>query len=255
MSGHSKWAKLKHTKGALDAKRGNLFTKIAHTITIAAREGGNDPASNFKLRLAIDKAKQANMPKENVERAIDRGLGKTDEGVIESATYEVFFPGKIAFVIEVLTDNKNRTMGELRRVINNYDGNFAQQGAVLWMFERRGVLRIIPPQRDPALAVANYPAEAGRITNLEDLELKIIDLGADDIQIEGDEIAIYTSPENLEKVKEGIEKKEIQIDYAEIEWFAKDPIEISPEQQKKIDDIFAKLDEISEINDYYTNIK
>lgn len=246
MSGHSKWAKLKHSKGAIDAKRGNLFTKIAHTITIAAREGGGDAVANFKLRLAIDKAKQANMPKENVERAIDRGLGKTGEGAIESATYEVFFPGKIAFIIEVLTDNKNRTMGELRRIINQYDGNFAQQGAVLWMFERRGILRIIPTE-------VGIPTKVG--TNLEDFELKVIDLGADDIKEEGDELAIYTSPENLEKVKDGIEKNGVQVDYAEIEWFAKDPIEISSDQQRKIDDIFAKLDEIGEINDYYTNIK
>lgn len=239
MSGHSKWAKLKHSKGAIDAKRSNLFTKIAHTIIIAAKEGGGDSAANFKLRLAIDKAKQANMPKENVERAIDRGLGKTGEGIIESATYEVFFPGKIAFIIETLTDNKNRTMGELRRVINQYDGNFAQQGAVLWMFDKKGIIRI----------------NKEKIKNQDEFELLIIDLGADDFKEEKDELAIYTQPENLEKVKEGIEKNGIEIDYAEIEWFAKDPIEISPAQQSKIDKIFAGLDKIGEINDYYTNIK
>jgi len=174
MSGHSKWSKLKHSKGAVDAKRSNLFTKIAHTIIIAAKEGGGDSAANFKLRLAIDKAKQANMPKENVERAIDRGLGKTGEGIIESATYEVFFPGKIAFIIETLTDNKNRTMGELRRVINQYDGNFAQQGAVLWMFDKKGIIRI----------------NKEKIKNQDEFELLIIDLGADDFKEEKDELAI-----------------------------------------------------------------
>jgi len=240
MSGHSKWAKLKHSKGAIDAKKSSLFTKIGHTITIAAREGGGDSTANFKLRLAIEKSKQANMPKENVQRAIDRGLGKTDEGNIEAATYEVFFPGKIIFIVEALTDNKNRTMGELRKIINNYDGNFAQQGAALWMFDRRGVLRIIS-------------TKVG--IKLEDFQLQVIDMGAEDIKIEGEELAIYTSPENLEKVKGSIEKIGIEIDYAEIEWFAKSPIAISEQQQKKIDDIFAKLDEIGEINDYYTNIK
>lgn len=239
MSGHSKWAKLKHSKGAVDAKRSTLFTKIAHTIIIATREGGGDPVANFKLRLAIDKAKQANMPKDNVERAINRGLGKTGEGIIESALYEVFFPGKIAFIIETLTDNKNRTMSELRRIINNHEGNFAQQGAVLWMFDKKGIIRI----------------NREKIKNPNEFELLVIDLGADDLQEEKDELAIYTSPDNLEKVKNGIEKNGVEIDYAEIEWFAKDPIAISDQQQKKIDNIFAQLDEIGEINDYYTNIK
>lgn len=239
MSGHSKWAKLKHSKGAVDAKRSTLFTKIAHTITIAAKEGGGDPVSNFKLRLAIDKAKQANMPKENVERAIDHGLGNAGEGTIESATYEVFFPGKIAFIIETLTDNKNRTMGDLRKIINNYEGIFAQQGAILWMFDKKGIIRI----------------NQEKIKDKENFELQVIDLGADDFKEEGDEIVVYTLPVNLEKVKEGIEKSGIEIDYAEIEWFAKDPITISEQRQKTIDDIFAKLDEIGEINDYYTNIK
>lgn len=240
MSGHSKWAKLKHTKGSIDTKRSNLFTKIAHSITVATREAGGDPTSNFKLRLAIEKSKQANMPKENVERAIDRGLGKTNEGIIESATYEVFFPGKIAFIIDVLTDNKNRTMGELRKVINVYKGSFAQQGAVLWMFEYRGILRI-----------RNYEQVAGS----EEFELKIIDSGAEDIKKEEGELAVYTLPENLEKVKNSIEEMGVSVDYAETEWFAKDPIEISEHEQKKVDDIFAKLDDISEVNDYYTNIK
>lgn len=240
MSGHSKWAKLKHSKGAIDAKKSNLFTKVSHAITIAVREGGGDIASNFKLRLAIEKAKQANMPKENVERAINRGLGKTNEGIIESAIYEVFFPGKIAFIIEVLTDNKNRTMGELRKVINSYNGSFTQSGAVLWMFEHKGIMRI---------------EDYKKITNVEDFELQVIDFGAEDIKAEDNDLVIYTSLESLEKVKSSIEKTGIEVNYAELEWFAKDPIEISEKEQKKIDDIFTKLDEISEVNDYYTNIK
>lgn len=240
MSGHSRWAKLKHFKTTLDAKKSTLFSKLSQMITIAAREGGGNPETNFKLRLAIEKAKQANMPKENIQRAIDRGLGKTNEAVIESALYEVFFSGKVAFIIEVLTDNKNRTLTELRKVINQYNGNFAQPGSVCWMFEKKGILRIL-----------NYQ----QINNLEDFQLKLIDLGADDIQKENDELAIYTSPENLEKVKNGIEEMGIKVDYAEIEWFAKEPISVSPEEKKKIEEICTKLDEITEVNDYYTNVK
>lgn len=130
-------------------------------------------------------------------------------------------------------------MGDLRKIINNYEGTFAQQGAILWMFDKKGIIRI----------------NKEKIEDKENFELQVIDLGADDFKEEGDEIVVYTLPVNLEKVKEGIEKSGIEIDYAEIEWFAKDPITISEKQQEKINDIFAKLDEIGEINDYYTNIK
>jgi YebC/PmpR family DNA-binding regulatory protein len=240
MSGHSKWAKLKHFKGVLDAKKSAMFSKVAHMITIAAREGGGDPEMNFKLRLAIEKAKQVNMPKENIEKAINRGLGRTGEAQIEEAIFEAFLPGGAALVIEVLTDNRNRTANSLRRIFNKYGGSLAGQNAVLWMFERRGVLRI-----------TNFT----QIPNLEDFQLKIIDLGAEDIKKEEDELVIYTKPDDLQKIKEAIEKEGVQIDYAEIEWFAKNLVKVSPEDQKKIDLIFAELDEDPDVSDYYANIE
>ncbi|NCO23094.1 YebC/PmpR family DNA-binding transcriptional regulator [bacterium (Candidatus Moisslbacteria) CG12_big_fil_rev_8_21_14_0_65_36_11] len=239
MSGHSKWAKLKHFKGALDVKKSSLFTKLGHLITVAARQGGGSPETNFKLRIAIEQANKANIPKENVERAIKRGLGEGEKMQIEEATYEAFGPGGAAIVVEALTDNKNRTTADLRRIFNKYEGTLGGQNSILWMFEKKGTLRI---------------AEAKKIENKEELELGLIDAGAKDIKEEGEEIAIYTQPEKLQEVKEFLESKGVVPDYAEIEWFAKNYVKISEEDQKKIDAIFAELDEDPDVNDYYTNI-
>jgi YebC/PmpR family DNA-binding regulatory protein len=241
MSGHSKWAKLKHVKGILDAKKGALFSKLSHLIAVAAREGDN-PETNFKLRIAIEKAKKANMPKENIERAILRGSGKIEGAQIEEVLYEVFLPKGVALIIEALTDNKNRTTNNLRRILNKYQGNIASAGSVTWMFERKGILKITDLSQIKSFGLENF-------------ELKVIDLGAEDIAEEKDEISIYTKPENLQKVKEELEKEGFKIDYAEIEWFAKNPIEIDEETQKKIDQLFNELDEDPDISDYFTNIK
>ena len=242
MSGHSKWAKLKHSKGIIDAKKGALFTKVARMITIAAREGGPNPDMNFKLRLAIDKAKQINMPSVNIERAINRGVGKTKEANIESATYEAYLPGNAALVIEALTDNRNRTLASLRHTFSKHGGRLAKQNSVLWMFEKKGVIRI--------------EISKSKSYDLEELQLKIIDLGVEDIKKEEeDELVILTKPEDLERIKNALEKDlQLQVSYAEIEWFAKSPVKISPESQKKVDLIFAELDNNPDINDYYSNI-
>jgi len=143
MSGHSKWSKLKHSKGTLDAKRGVMFTKLGNVITIAVREGGGDSDSNFKLRLAIESAKKANLPKDNIERAIKRGTGELTEGQIEEVIYEAFGPNKTSFVIEALTDNKNRTVANLRRIFNKHGGSLAGQNSVCWMFEKRELLELL----------------------------------------------------------------------------------------------------------------
>ncbi len=240
MSGHSKWAKLKHFKGALDAKKSAIFTKLGHAITIAARQGG-DPQINFKLRLAIENARKANLPKDNIDRAIKRGTGELAGERIEEVIYEVFGPERTAIVIQALTDNKNRTVSNLRRIFNKYGGGLSGQNSVLWMFERKGIIKI-----------ADYQS---KIINLEDFELKTIDLGAEDIKIENGDLAVYTNLEDLEKVKQGLEKEGIEVDYAEVEWFAKDPVKISQPTQRKIDLIFAELDEDPDVNDYYTNIE
>ncbi|MBU4369471.1 YebC/PmpR family DNA-binding transcriptional regulator, partial [Patescibacteria group bacterium] len=168
MSGHSKWSKLKHSKGALDAKRGTMFTKLGNVITIAAREGGGDLDSNFKLRLAIENAKKANLPKDNIERAIKRGTGELAGGQIEEVIYEAFGPDKTSFIVEALTDNKNRTVASLRRIFNKHGGSLAGQNSVCWMFEKRGILRIT----DCRL----------KIDDLEKFQLEAIDLGVEDIK-------------------------------------------------------------------------
>lgn len=241
MSGHSRWSKLKHSKGAADIKKGAMFTKLGHLITIAAREGGGDPETNFKLRLGIDRAKKANLPKDNIDRAIKRGIGELAGEKIEEILYEAFGPGGSAIVIETLTDNKNRTVGSLRRIFNKYGGKLGEQNSVLWMFSRYGIIRIV----DFRL----------KINELDELQLSLIDGGAEDIQIKHDEMEIYTKLEDLQKIKEVIEKQGIEVDYAEAEWFAKDLISISEQAQKKVDAIFKELDDEPDVNDYYTNIK
>jgi len=240
MSGHSKWAKLKHFKGVLDAKKSSLFSKLTQLITIAAREG-EDERTNFKLRLAIEKAKQANMPKENIERAVQRGARKIKGEQIEEVIYEVFAQEGGAIVVEALTDNKNRTLANLRRILNRYEARLGEKNSVLRLFKRRGIIRIL-----------NFKEQ---VPNLEDFELRVIDLGAEDIREEKDELAIFTKLEDLQKVKEGLEKQGVKVDYAEIEWFAKNPIKISQETQKKIEALCSELDNDSDINDYYTNIE
>ncbi len=239
MSGHSKWAKLKHSKGALDAKRGAMFTKLGNVITIAAREGGGDSDSNFKLRLAIENARKANLPKDNIERAIKRGTGESTGGQIEEVIYEAFGPNKTSFIVEALTDNKNRTVANLRRIFNKHGGSLAGQNSVCWMFEKRGIIRIVTDD----------------LKKKEEIELKAIDLNAEDIRTEGDELAIYTKLEDLEKIKKGLENQGVKIDYAQIEWFAKDLIKIDKESKKKVNATLAELDDNPDINDYYTNIE
>ncbi|MCX6740801.1 MAG: YebC/PmpR family DNA-binding transcriptional regulator [Candidatus Parcubacteria bacterium] len=239
MSGHSKWAKLKHTKGATDAKKSVIFAKIGKMITIAAKEAGPDPVTNFKLRLAVEKAKQINMPKDNVDRAIKKGAGGPGEAQIENVMYEAYLPGGAALLIEALTDNTNRAISALRHIFNKYGGSLANQNAVGWMFERKGILRVSDLTKNP---------------DLEALELKLIDWGAEDIKQEDGGLAIYCSPDNLQKIKESLEKEGLVVDYAEVEWFAKNYVKISESDQHKVDAIYAELDEDPDISDYYSNI-
>lgn len=240
MSGHSKWAKLKHFKGALDAKKSAAFTKLGHAITVAAKEGGGDLEANFKLRLAVEKARKANLPKDNIERAIKRGTGELAGEQIEEVVYEAFGPNGTTLLIEVLTDNKNRTVSSLRRIFNKYGGGLGSQNSVLWMFDKKGVIRILKEEiKDKQ----------------EELELKIIDLGVEDIKNEEEGLVVYTKLEDLEKAKKGIEENGLNIESAEVEWFAKDPIKVDVGTQAKIDSILAELDEDQDINNYYTNIE
>ncbi len=239
MSGHSKWHKIKHDKGSADAKKSSLFTKLGQAISIVARQGGGDIETNFNLRLAVEKAKQANIPKENIERAIKKGTGETQGDEIEEIIYEAFGPGNSAILIQALTDNKNRTVSSLRRIFNKFGGNLGGQNSVKWMFEQKGVVRI----------------EKKEDLDLEELSLQAIDYGADDIKIEEEGLTIYTKIEDLEKIKNSLENKEIDLVSVGLEWIAKDLIEINQPLQNRIGEIFSELDEDPDVEDYYSNIK
>jgi len=244
MSGHSKWSKIKHKKGAADSKKGAVFTKLGNAITVAAKAGGGDADMNFNLRLAMDKAKQANMPKENIERAIKRGTGELSGQSPEETTYEGFAAGKIPIIIECLTDNKNRTVSEIKHILEKNSGAMAGPGSVMWQFEKKGCLS----------ASAKAMADKLRVNNNEDLELKLIDFNIEDIQINNDEVIIYTKPEQLQQVKQNLENQGIKIESTGIEFVAKEKIEVSNEQGEKISKLFEELDEQQDVSNYYTNI-
>ncbi len=241
MSGHSKWATTKRAKFATDAKKSAIFTKISKAITVAAREKGGDPESNFSLRLAIEKAKAANMPKDNIEKAIKRGTGELQGAAIEQLIYEGYGPGKVAVIIVCLTDNKNRTASNIKHLFTKAGGAMGGPNSVSWQFEKKGVIRI--------------DNEELKSKDMEELELKIIDLGAQDIKKTAEELIIYTKLEDLQKVSNGLEAISIKVEYAEPEYVAKETIEISKEDQEKLDKFLEALDEDEDVDNYYTNLK
>jgi len=197
---------------------------------------------NFKLRLAIDQAKAVNLPKDTVDRAIQKGIGSSDEGQIERVQYEGFLPGGAAIIIESLTDSRNRTSGVVKNILGKYGGNMGLPNSVAWMFERKGVVR-----------VSNYK---NSVPNFDEFQLKMIDSGADDIQPEEEDLVIYTSPENLEKIREGLEKEKITPEETEIEFVPKEKINISdPTQKEKIENLLNELDENEDVDNYYTNLE
>ena len=194
MSGHSKWAQIKRKKGVADVKKGAMFTRLGREIAIAAREGGGDPDANFALRLAVDKARTSNMPKENIERAIKRGTGELNEGgQLEEVMYEGYGPGAAALLVQVLTDNRNRAASEVRHIFTRGGGNLAAANAVAWMFEKKGVITI------------------EGVKNPDDLELELIDAGADDFKADGNVLEVYCAPEHLKALREALEKRKIPI--------------------------------------------
>lgn len=239
MSGHSKWATIKRAKEAKDAKRGAVFTKLANLITIAARDKGGDLDTNFSLRMAVDKAKQANMPKDNIERAIKKGTGELEGGQIEELIYEGVGPANSQFVVKVLTDNKNRSASNVRHIFTKYGGSL---GAVMWNFEVKGVIRI----QNSEFRMKNL--------DIDEFELELIDAGADDILKEEEGFTVYTKVEDLQGVKKFIEDKGIQTESADIEYVAKDELELSDEEKEKVEKVIEELEDNEDVSDYYTNI-
>lgn len=236
MSGHSKWATTKRRKMVVDAKRGAIFTKIAKLITVAAREKGGDPTTNFSLRMAIDKAKSVNMPADNIERAIKRGVGGSDEAAIETLVYEGFGPAKTQFIVKCLSDNKNRTAAEIRHLFSKFGGSL---GAVAWNFTERGVVRITQDNL------------TGK--NFDELELGLIDAGADDILRQDEGITIFTKPNDLALVERLLDEKKIKIDSAQIEQVAKDSQALTKEEKQRVQEFIDALDDNDDAEDYYTN--
>lgn len=233
MSGHNKWSKIHRQKSAADNKRGAVFTKLGNAITVAAKSGGGDPDSNFKLRLAIDQAKAVSMPKDNIERAIKRGTGELEGGAIEELTYECFAPDGVAFIVEALTDNRNRTGSDVKHIFTKHGGSLGAPGSVAWMFEQKGIIRIAKID--------------------EELELELIDQGVVDIKKDEEGVSLFTEPNDLKKVKDFLELKKIETLYAEVEQIPKELKETDEVLKVKIQKIVEALDENEDVSNYYTN--
>jgi YebC/PmpR family DNA-binding regulatory protein len=236
MSGHSKWATIKHKKGAADAKRGQMFTKLIKEISISARMGGGDPDSNARLRTAILKAKAANMPKDNVERAIKKGTGELEGSSYEELTYEAYAPGGIAVLIEVLTDNKNRAAAEVRNLLTRSGGSLATSNAVLRLFARKGVISL----------------DGEKYTEDKVMEVAL-EAGADDIVDEDGEIVVYTTPEAFEAVLNAINKAPMETDGAEISMVPETYVDVDKDQGGKIQKLIDKLEESDDVQNVYHN--
>ncbi len=238
MSGHSHFRTIKAQKELADAKRGKVFSKLARVITIAVKEGGKDPTANPRLRTVIEQAKEFNMPKDNIERAIKKGTGELAGENLEEFSFEGFGPGQTAIILEGITDNKNRTIGEVKNILSQYGGKMAGEGAVKWMFERKGLIIV--------------SLENG---NKEELELVAIGSGVDDVRWVGDILEIYTKPGDLEKVKKLLEEKKLKIESASLGWVPTQEIIIDKKDQEANQKLFEALDENDAVQDIYSNLK
>lgn len=229
MSGHSKWSTIKRKKGANDARRGKLFTRLGREITIAARSGA-DPEANFALRLAVERARQSNMPKENIERAIKRGSGEDKDGAaFEEVLYEAYGPHGVALLIQVATDNRNRTLAEIKHALSRHGGNMAEPGSVSWQFTQKGYIAV----------------PAGQ-TTYDDLFLIAAEAGADDVIDDPETMEVFTPRDHLQKVEEALRGAGVTIEEARLEWTAKTPMDLEPADALKV---MATVDALEELDD------
>ncbi len=237
MSGHSKWSQIKRQKGVADDKRGQLFTKLGREVTVAARQGGGDPATNARLRLAIERARDANMPKDNMERAIKRGTG-ADEGAaaLQEVVYEGYGPGGIAILVEALTDNRNRTVSDIRSLFSKAGGSLGEAGSVAWQFELRGLI---------ALDTAG--------TDAEELALRAMDSGAEDVTVDDDSVEVLTRPDQLEAVRRALEEANVAIASAEISQMPKSTIALDARQAGQTLRLLDRLDELDDVQRVSSN--
>ena len=238
MSGHSKWSSIKHKKGAADAKRGKLFSKLTRAIIVAARDGGPDPAGNLALQNAVEKARAASMPKDNIDRAIAKGAGTdADAAAYETIVYEGYGPAGVAVIVEALTDNKNRTVAEVRNIFSKNDGNLGTSGVVAWLFERRGVVLV--------------PVDG---VDEDELTLAAADGGADDVARDGSSFEVLCAAEQFAAVREAIETAGFPIDSAEVTMLPKTTVAVEDESEaKKILRLIDQLEDDDDVQDVYAN--
>ena len=241
MSGHSKWAQIRRSKGVNDARRGQLFTRLGREIVVAVREGGSgDPNANFRLRMAVQRARDANMPLDNIERTIKRAMGGSEGSSLEEITYEGYGPGGTAIMVETLTENRNRTVAEVRNAFSRNGGNMGENGCVDWLFEAKGIIEVELQGHDP-----------------DELSLEAIDLGADDVDPVGPDdetLTIYTDPSELENVRQGLEARKYHVLKAESTSLPKTKIELADEKvAHQVMRLVEKFEDLDDVQNVYTN--
>lgn len=236
MSGHSKWAQIKRQKGAADAKRGQLFTKLTREIIIAVRQGGSSPEANFRLRLAVQKARDSNMPLDNIERAIKRGAGAADAASLNEMTLEGYGANGVAVMVEAMTDNRNRTLADVRSVFTKHGGNLGESGCVSWLFESKGVITVDTKGIDA-----------------DDLALLAIDAGADDVKIDNNYLDVIVTPQKLETVRKAIEQKG-PIVSAEVSLVPKSTVMVDEQGALKVLKLLDHLEELDDVQRVFSNV-
>jgi len=236
MSGHSKWSSIKHQKGVTDARRGQLFTKLAREIIVAVREGGSNPEANFRLRLVIQRARDNNMPLDNIERAIKRGSGQTEGASLVEMVLEGYGPSGVAILVQALSDNRNRTLQDVRNIFSRHGGNLGESGCVAWLFDSRGLITVETKELDA-----------------EELALDAIDAGAEDVSIENNYIEVYTKPAELEKVREALGQKNLPIASAELSMVPKTTVELEEKAALQTLKLLDKLEELDEVQHVSSN--
>jgi len=243
MSGHSHAKKVKHQKDATDQKRGKIFSKISRIISVAVQEKGPDPSINYTLKTAIEKAREFNMPQENIDRAVKRGTGETKDAALEEFSLEAYGPGGIAVIIEGITDNKNRTLLEIKQVLNQSGGKLVDAGSVKWLFERKGRLTL------------DLNSQEESFKNREKLEMLAIEFGAEDFSWYDGNLDIYTKIEDLDRIKRGIEENGAKVESASLDWVAKEEIQVDKGIRETCQKLFELLDESDSIQEIYSNLK
>ncbi|MBN1535103.1 MAG: YebC/PmpR family DNA-binding transcriptional regulator [Anaerolineales bacterium] len=239
MSGHSHWATIRRKKGAADAKRGQVFTRLAREIVIAAREGGGDPSTNIRLQFAIDKARSQNMPKDNIERAIKRGTGDSKEGsALEEINYEGYGPHGVAFIISCVTDNRNRAVSEIRHILSRYGGSMAEAGSVAWQFRKS--------------AYFNMPAEGHDSDQVFELA---VDAGADDVTVDEETIEIFAPVETFKAISDKLKEAKIKLEEAELRMFPNNEMELSVDDSLQVLKVVDALEELDDVQEVYSTLK